>query len=216
MTRFLLGFATAAAAAAGVWWFVLGGPSDAPCGGRCGDGTSCVGERCLVATAVAAAPANEPDPRGKGRRRRPGRRGQGAGDQDRGDDGANASARDDRMEDWNGPDSLDLPPQEIDMEHGGERQLSNTVIESTMGKSFGSIRRCILIAQSDRETPVHGRMSIGMRIRPTGEVGAVKVTPPGPLASSDLSPCVRSVVGRIRFPRFDGRDMVVTYPVNLE
>jgi hypothetical protein len=85
-----------------------------------------------------------------------------------------------------------------------------------MGKSFGSIRRCIMIAQADRDTPVRGRMSIGMRIRPTGEVGAVKVSPPGPLAQSDLGPCVRSVVGRIRFPRFDGRDMVVTYPVTLE
>lgn len=215
MTRYLLGFATAAAAAAGVWWFVLGDAAGAPCGGRCGDGTTCVAERCVVATVVAAAPAEESTARGKGRRRRPGRRGAGTG----GDgDGAGSPTADERerAEDWNGSDDIDLPPQEIDMEHGGERQLSNTVIESTMGKSFGSIRRCIMLAQSDRETPVRGRMKIGMRIRPTGEVGAVKVTPPGALASSDLGPCVRSVVGRIRFPRFDGRDMVVTYPVTLE
>jgi hypothetical protein len=210
VTRFLLGFAAAAAAAAGVYWFVLRDAGGAPCSGRCGDGTTCAAERCVVATVVAAAPAEESTARGKGRRRRPGRRGAGTG----GDD--EAATPEERTPDWNGSDDLDLPPQEIDVEHGGERQLSNTVIESTMGKSFGSIRRCIMLAQSDRETPVRGRMKIGMRIRSTGEVGAVKVSPPGPLASSELGPCVRNVVGRIRFPRFDGRDMVVTYPVTLE
>lgn len=215
MSKFLLGFATAGAAAAGVFWFVLRAPADLPCGGRCGDGTTCVADHCVVATVVASAPADEPEGRGKGRRRRGGRRNAG-GDETAGDAPAGNGAPDERVEDWNGPDSLDLPPQEIDMEHGGEQQLSNTVIESTMGRSFGSIRRCIMLAQADRDTPVHGRMSIGMRIRPSGEVGAVKVSPPGPLASSDLGPCVRSVVGRIRFPRFDGRDMVVTYPVTLE
>lgn len=208
--RFALGAATALAAAAGVWWFVLGGPTGAPCGGRCGDGTRCDAGKCVPAVLLSAAPAasGEPADARKGRRRRSSRRGAGTSETP---DRLGESAAD-----WAGSDDLDLPPQQIDMEHGGEQQLSNATIESTMGRSFGAIRRCILIAQSDRDTPVHGRMNIGIRIRPSGEVGAVQVRPPAALAGSEIVPCVRGVVGRIRFPGFDGRDMVVTYPVTLE
>ena len=59
-------------------------------------------------------------------------------------------------------------------------------------------------------------MTVGIKLRSSGEVAAVRGTPPGPLASGSLAGCVRGVVGRIRFPSFDGRDMVVTYPVTLE
>ena len=209
MTKFVLGFVTALAGAAGVYWFVLRQAPAGPCADRCGEGTECRDEQCVIATVAEAAP-DPAKPRQRGRRRRPGRRAGSSG-------GDTREGRDtDSVEDWNGSDDLDLPPQQIDMEHGGEQQLSNTVIESTMGRNFGAIRRCIMVAQADRERPVRGRMRIGMKIRSTGEVAAVNVTPPGPLASSGLGPCVRNVVGRIRFPRFDGRDMVVTYPVTLE
>ncbi|MBI2893254.1 MAG: hypothetical protein HYY06_06850 [Deltaproteobacteria bacterium] len=206
MKGFAAGFASAIAASAALavsWFFLRDGTTDEPCAGLCGRGTACAAGRCVVAGDDREAVASvEPKARGRRGHRRGSRR---------------SAARSDGSEvQPEISDDMDLGPQQVDMEQGGERQLSNTTIEATMGRSFGAIRRCILVAQADREDPVHGRMSIGLRIRPTGEVGAVTVRPPPALATSDLGPCVRGVVSRIRFPSFDGREMAVAYPVTLD
>lgn len=216
MKGFVVGFLAAAGLAAGSYYFLLREAHDRPCADRCGEGTRCEAERCVGASPETVAAA-EPEPRGRGRRRRPGgRRSAEEGSRTTSEAGEPTSTERDELPAWGGSDALDLPSQEVDMNSDSDGQLSNGQIESTMGRHWSAIRRCIAIAQVDRETPVRGRMSIGLRIHGTGEVAAVKVSPPGPLASTDLGPCVRSVVGRIRFPRFDGRDMVVTYPVALQ
>jgi hypothetical protein len=209
MGRFVIGFGSSLVACAGVYWFALRPQGrDEPCQGMCGRGTVCEGSRCVGAPGDAAGADDDPEAAAHGRRRRGGTRAgalRGAGDEGR------PSFDDSRIS-----DDMDLGAQQIDMEHGGEQQLTNATIESVMDKNFGNIRRCVLLAQSDRDEPVHGRMAIGIRIRPSGEVAAVTVTPPAPLTGGEIVPCVRTAVARIRFPSFDGREMAVTYPVNLD
>lgn len=102
----------------------------------------------------------------------------------------------------------------IDMEGGGEQQLTSAQIDAGFDGAMGRIRRClVLMAGSDE---VSGRVTFGMRIAPSGEVRAVQLSGPAAATTGEAGDCLRTAARAIRFPSFDGPEMIVRYPLTLE
>ncbi len=55
-----------------------------------------------------------------------------------------------------------------------------------------------------------------MRIAGTGRVTRVNLQGPAAVTSGDAGDCLRNAARRIRFPSFDGPEMIVHYPITLE
>lgn len=150
-----------------------------------------------TADGSVTAAAEEPAPRRRRGRRRPSDRAAATG---------NAVTGDDLGEDL---------PREIDLgSSGGDEQLSGAQIDHAFGSAMGQIRRCLLLAPEDAE--LRGTVTFGMRIRPSGQVGAVRLSGPAALTGGEPGACMRRAASGLRFPSFDGTDMVVRYPVTFE
>lgn len=106
-------------------------------------------------------------------------------------------------------------PRSIDMgAEGGEQQLSGTQINQGFDAALPRIRRCLVLAAGD--APVRGQLVFGVRIRATGEVARVNLRGPAAVTTGEASECLRTAARTIRFPTFDGPDMVVHYPLTLD
>jgi len=99
-------------------------------------------------------------------------------------------------------------------ESGGEQQLTQGQIESAMDGGFGAIRRCLVLVPG--EAPVSGRLTFGLRIAGSGQVQRVNLRGPAVVTQGEPGSCLRSAARRIRFPSFDGPEMIVHYPITLE
>jgi len=99
-------------------------------------------------------------------------------------------------------------------ENGGEQQLTQGQIESAMDGGFGAIRRCLVLVPGD--APVTGRLTFGLRIAGSGQVQRVNLRGPAVVTQGEPGSCLRTAARRIRFPSFDGPEMIVHYPITLE
>lgn len=97
---------------------------------------------------------------------------------------------------------------------GGEQQLTGGQIDSAFDSGMGRIRRCFILAAGDE--PVTGRLTFGLRIAGSGNVTAVNLSGPAAVTTGESGDCLRTAVRAIRFPTFDGPEMVVRYPITLE
>lgn len=114
-----------------------------------------------------------------------------------------------------GDDLGENDPRELAAgEAGGEQQLSRSQVEAAMDGGFGAIRRCLVLVPGD--APVTGRLTFGLRIAGSGEVQRVNLRGPAVVTQGEPGSCLRSAARRIRFPSFDGPEMVVHYPITLE
>lgn len=195
MSRFWAGFAVASAlwaGAAAYLWFGLGfGPPEE--------------EPIAVAEAPVEVEAEEdPAPTKAPRRRRRGRRGARA---DRGTTPTgNATVGDDLGED---------EMRTVDMGgSGGEQQLSGAAIDRGFDSVMGGIRRCLVLIPGDAE--VRGRVTFGLRIAGNGSVSRVSLSGPRAATTGECGACLTRTARSIRFDSFDGPDMVVRYPLDLE
>lgn len=97
---------------------------------------------------------------------------------------------------------------------GGEEQLRGTEIEQGFDGVFGQIKRCLILAAGDE--PAHGKLIFGLRISGDGKVNAVNLSGPSSVAQGDSGACLRKAAQGMHFRSFNGPDMVVHYPLNLE
>ncbi|MBO6937118.1 MAG: hypothetical protein JJ863_19265 [Deltaproteobacteria bacterium] len=193
MARFFAGFAVASILwGAGVWAWTEGliGQSEV------------VVEPEPVAEAPEEVVEEEEAPTKRGRRRRRPRRGMGAAALPTG----TATTGDNLGE--NDPRELAAG------ENGGEQQLTQGQIESAMDGGFGAIRRCLVLVPGD--APVTGRLTFGLRIAGSGQVQRVNLRGPAVVTQGEPGDCLRTAARRIRFPSFDGPEMIVHYPITLE
>lgn len=154
---------------------------------------------------VVVAETEEPATR---RRRRPRRSGAGGGE-------STGSGAAPTGEATTGDDLREGEMRTIDGEGtGGEAQLTNGQIETAFDGAMPRIRRCFLLAAGDE--PVHGRLTFGMRIRGSGEVSAVNLSGPAAVTTGECGDCLRTAARGIRFPSFDGPEMVARFPITLE
>ena len=97
---------------------------------------------------------------------------------------------------------------------GGEQQLSGAQIEAAFDGGMGRIRRCLVLMAG--EDAVTGRLTFGLRVAGDGQVRAVSLSGPRAATTGDAGECLRGAARALRFPTFDGPEMVVRYPLTLE
>lgn len=97
---------------------------------------------------------------------------------------------------------------------GGEEQLSHGRIEKRFNEHFGRIRRCLVLAAGTER--VTGRLVFGLKIAGSGEVRDVNLKGPAAVTQGESGQCLLDAARAIKFPSFDGPDMVVHYPITLE
>jgi hypothetical protein len=172
-----------------------------PCLGRCGDGTQCRQQRCVVPTA-AVAPA--PAPKERHRRAR------------RGGDSAAApevhlQPGDDKMRAEG--DALGRP-ERLDLSQPDAHELSQDELDGVFHGASPRIEKCITDALGD--APLEsGRVEVGFRVEKSGQVNRVRVEAPALLQRQGLNHCVRAAVTALHFPA-SGASSVVTYPFELK
>lgn len=97
---------------------------------------------------------------------------------------------------------------------GGEEQLSEDEINKGIDRVFNGIERCLVLVPS--AAPTTGKVVVGMHIANNGQVTKVNLKGPKALVGGEAGACIRRVVKTIRFPDFDGPDMVAHYPITFE
>jgi hypothetical protein len=96
----------------------------------------------------------------------------------------------------------------------GEAQLSGTQIDAGFDSVMGRIRRCLILVPSDGE--LTGKLLFGMRVGGDGKPRAVNLSGPSVVISGESGSCLRGAAQNIRFPSFDGPDMLFKYPITLQ
>ncbi len=97
---------------------------------------------------------------------------------------------------------------------GKEEQLSEAEIDRGIDRVFNGIERCLVLVPS--EAPATGRVMIGMHISSSGRVTKVNLKGPKVLVGGDSGACIRRTVKSIKYPGFDGPDMIAHYPITFE
>jgi hypothetical protein len=97
---------------------------------------------------------------------------------------------------------------------GGEEQLRGTEIEQGFDGVFPQVRRCLILAAGDE--PARGKLVFGLRITAEGKVSAVNLSGPSSVSQGEAGACLRKAASAMHFRSFNGPDMVVHYPLNLE
>lgn len=199
MGKFLGGFAAASVlwvGAAAVYYFVFH-PSEPS-------------EQIRPAVVAAEEPEESDTDSADPRRRRRGKRGAGGGAAQ-----GSSGARTPTGEATTGDDLGEGEARTLDLgSAGGEAQLTGAQIETTFDGGFGRIRRCLVLAAGDEV--VRGRVVFGLRVAGSGEVRAVNLSGPAAVTTGEAGDCLRTAARGLRFPSFDGPEMVVRYPITLE
>jgi hypothetical protein len=175
------------------------------CLGRCGDGTLCSDEHCVVAgPAVAVAPPKD----GSRRHKRRGVGGLGPAAPELklnpGDDKMTASG-----------DALGRP-EHIDLTQAGDdgRELSQEDLDNVFHEAQPQISHCITDAVGDYPLET-GKVEVAFRVERSGAVKKIRVEAPQLLMRRGLYGCVRPLVSALHFPASGGAN-VVTYPFALQ
>lgn len=220
VSRVLLGALLASLAWGGAWFILHTEAKEGPCGDRCGPGTTCEGDLCVVASpAPEAAPAEAPT---KGKRR--GKRGRAAGGAASPGDGAEAG-------DVGGADGMaaEAPPlvddrgipaysegdRTIDLGAGSER-LGADVLDAQLRRLTPKFQGCIRDAALRGSVVGSGTITIKVTIAASGKVEGVSASAPAALQAPGIIPCVRKSVHDHRFPSFDGPSMNATLRFDVE
>jgi hypothetical protein len=145
--------------------------------------------------------ADEPDKPGRVRRKRP--------------SGSRRSHAGPSGDTLTGDDLRENEARDVNMgASGGEEQLRGTEIEQGFDGAFPQIRRCLILAASDE--PAHGKLVFGLRVSGEGKVVGVNLSGPSSVAQGEAGACLRKAASAIHFRSFNGPEMVVHYPLNLE
>jgi hypothetical protein len=103
----------------------------------------------------------------------------------------------------------------LDMSNDKELpELSQNQIDERFRGQEAAILECISRARPDPETYVPGRVTIKFRIQRAGTVRGVRVEAPAVLQRNGLYPCIKGVVGHLRFPAA-GTSQILSYPFAL-
>jgi hypothetical protein len=200
MTRFLLGALVASVVWAGLLFAQAGGVIDIL--GSCDEEAGEAADAGAIETAAAEEPEGDPR-RKKRKKRRPGRGKRPAGVAYAAGDGVV------------GDDIGDVGDQELAMgEAGGQEQLSTAQIDRGIDTVWNGIQRCLVLVPSD--LPATGKVVLGMHIAPSGKVTKVGLRGPNPIVQGESGACIRRAVKSIRYPGFDGPEMVAHYPIVFE
>lgn len=174
------------------------------CGGACGEGTICVGERCELAPVELEEPVIEAvEEPGKSKRRK-GRRGKTGEAGSEGEMLAGAGpALDD---DSHVPRYNANADQSISMSDGTGR-LSDAEVDRELAKLDKAFQACVRDAAARVEELGTGTVRYSFGVDGRGKVTGVTASAPTNLQDAGIVPCVRVAVYGHDFPAFDGPTM---------
>jgi hypothetical protein len=199
--RFLVGFLVAS-----MLWAALAGALYAK--GFLSLGREEPAQELAAAADDSADDEAQKDPKKRRRNKRPARSQSGAAARSDGDGRAlpqgNATTGDEI--DWAGDRQVDMG--------AGEAQLSGKAIEAGFDSVMSRVRRCLVLVPAEGE--VTGKLIFGMRVGGDGQPRAVNLSGPAVVTSGESGSCLRQAAQSIRFPKFDGPDMLFKYPVTLQ
>lgn len=191
----------------------LGSGDAEPCADRCGEGTVCEGDRCVVAVeAEVEAEAEVEVADGKGTRKGKRRRGKsgGAGDDGGGEAGSEAPSRGPALDDDSKVPRFDMnKDQSIGMSDGSGR-LSDAQIDAELRELNPAFQKCVRDAAARVDELGSGTVKLELGVAGSGKVTGVNVRAPANLADTGVVPCVRKAVYAHKFPIFDGPEMRVS------
>ena len=200
MKQFLLGVLVASVVWVGVLFAQSAGVIDIL---GAGDDEVVAVDAGVIETAVAAEPSGDEKKKKKRKQRRGGKKKRPGG--------AAYAAGDGRVGDEiGGPGSQELSMGEV----GGQEQLSAAEIDRGIDRVWNGIQRCLVLVPSD--LPATGKVVLGMHIAPDGRVTRVGLRGPNPIVQGESGGCIRRAVKSIRYPSFDGPEMVAHYPIVFE
>jgi hypothetical protein len=198
----VLGLLLGAGGMYGVSTFMLAEPSE--CGGACGEGTVCVGERCELAPVEVEEPAvEEPEEPGKSKRRK-GRRGKTGESEGEGEVIAGSGPAID--DDSHVPRYNANADQSISMADGTDR-LSDAEVDRELAKLDKAFQACVRDAAARVEALGSGTVRYSFGVDGRGKVTGVTASAPTNLQDAGIVPCVRVAVYGHAFPAFDGPTM---------
>ncbi len=198
----LLGSVLGAGGLFGYWHFVMRGP-EVPCDGRCGEGTICEGESCVLAPVeVVEQPSEDPSDKRKGKRRK------GKGGSTEAGEGEVASSSAAWVDDSHVPKFDPNADQVIGMNDGSGR-LSDAAVNKEMRELDSEFQACIRKAAEGVDELGTGKVSLEFGVSGKGKVTGVNVRAPSNLKDAGIVPCVRKAVYEHSFPAFDGPTMTV-------
>jgi hypothetical protein len=202
----VLGVLLGAGGMYGISTFVLDKPGE--CGGVCGEGTVCVGERCELATDELLGEVEEPlveetEEPDKSKRRK-GRRGKAGESEAEGEVLAGMGpALDD---DSHVPRYNANADQSISMADGTGR-LSDAEVDRELAKLDKAFQACVRDAAARVEALGSGTVRYSFGVDGRGKVTGVTASAPTNLQDAGILPCVRVAVYGHAFPAFDGPTM---------
>lgn len=197
-----LGVLLGAAGMYGVSTYVLSEPAE--CGGACGEGTICVGERCELAPLEPEQPVLEDvEEPGKSKRRK-GRRSKTG--ESTGEDELLAGAGPALDDDGHVPRFNANADQSISMSDGTGR-LSDAEVDRELAKLDKAFQACVRDAAARVTELGTGTVKYSFGVDGRGKVTGVTASAPSNLQDAGIVPCVRVAVYGHRFPAFDGPTM---------
>jgi hypothetical protein len=207
----VLGVLLGAGGMYGVSTFVLGEPAE--CGGACGEGTVCVGERCELAPVEVEQPeVEEPEEPGKSKRKK-GRRGQAGEGEGEGEVLAGTGPAID--DDSHVPRYDANADQSISMADGTGR-LSDAAVDRELAKLDKPFQACVRDAAARVEALGSGTVRYSFGVDGRGKVTGVTASAPTNLQDAGIVPCVRVAVYGHDFPAFDGPTMKVSSSFSVD
>lgn len=175
------------------------------CGGFCGAGTRCEGDKCVPDEPDEEPVVAEDDGKGKKkkrRRRRKGKRGDG-GDGDGGDAPAGLNVDDSHVPKYN--------PNRTETIGEGTERLSDRKVRQHLRKLEPKFNSCIERAAMATDDALTGVVYFNIGIEPTGKVWGVTVKAPAALKRHKVAACMRVAVYKTKFPSWNGPSMGVDY-----
>jgi len=97
---------------------------------------------------------------------------------------------------------------------GNGHELTQDEIDETFRARQDDVLGCISRARPDEETYVPGRVTVKFRIQRAGTIRGVRVEAPSILMKGGLYPCIRGVLGGLRFSP-SGSSQILSYPFSL-
>jgi predicted Zn finger-like uncharacterized protein len=92
---------------------------------------------------------------------------------------------------------------------GAKKSLGKSEVQRVIRGAYGRVSACNA-NQADKKS---GTVTVRFTIQPSGSVGGAQVT--GGFAGTPVGGCISRVVRSLRFPRFDGRPLTITFPFRL-
>lgn len=116
---------------------------------------------------------------------------------------------------WQGEDLSRAETTRLDFSNDAAgHELTDAEIDARFRTKEDAILGCVARSRPSGDPDIPGRVTVKFHIQPAGAVKGVQVEAPVILHKGGLTPCIKNVLGSLRFPK-SGTGQVVSFPFSL-